>query len=72
MLRSKKPVSAFRCFNSSPEVIRPVVVKCVRFPPSLRNAVDLLFERGIDLSYETVRFWWNRFGRKIHDFSDVA
>jgi transposase-like protein len=21
-----------------------------------------LFERGIDLSYETVRYWWNRFG----------
>jgi putative transposase len=23
---------------------------------------DLLFERGIDISHETVRFWWNRFG----------
>ena len=23
---------------------------------------DLLFERGIDLCHETVRFWWNRFG----------
>jgi putative transposase len=28
----------------------------------LRNVEDLLFERGIDVSYETVRFWWNRFG----------
>jgi putative transposase len=22
----------------------------------------LLFERGIDISHETARFWWNRFG----------
>ena len=34
----------------------------VRFPLSLRNVEDLLFERGIDLSHETIRFWWNRFG----------
>jgi putative transposase len=29
---------------------------------SLRQAEDLLFERGIDICHETVRFWWNRFG----------
>jgi putative transposase len=34
----------------------------VRFPLSLRNVEDLLFERGIDICHETVRFWWNRFG----------
>ena len=34
----------------------------VRYPLSLRNVEDLLFERGIDLCHETVRFWWNRFG----------
>ena len=33
-----------------------------RFPLSLRNVEDLLFERGYDLCYETVRLWWNRFG----------
>ena len=27
-----------------------------------RNVEDLLAERGIDISHETVRFWWNRFG----------
>ena len=32
------------------------------FPLSLRNVKDLLAERGIDISHETVRFWWNRFG----------
>ena len=33
-----------------------------RFPLSLRAVEDLLFERGIDICHETVRFWWNRFG----------
>ena len=49
-------------FNSSPEVIRLVVMMYVRYPLSLRNVEDLLAERGIDVSHETVRFWWNRFG----------
>jgi len=34
----------------------------VRFPLSHRNVEDLLHERGIDISRETVRLWWNRFG----------
>ena len=56
------PANPFRCFNSSPEVIRLVVMMYVRFPLSLRNVEDLLFERGIDICHETVRLWWNRFG----------
>jgi putative transposase len=52
----------FRYFNSSPEAIRLVVMMYVRYPLSLRNVEDLLTERGIDISHETVRFWWNRFG----------
>src|ERR1700691_5926082 len=52
----------FRYFNSSPEVIRLVVMMYVRYPLSLRNVEDLLAERGIEISHETVRFWWNRFG----------
>jgi len=62
MPRPRKPASPFRYFNSSPEVIRLVVMMYVRFPLSLRNVEDLLFERGIDISHETVRHWWNRFG----------
>ena len=57
-----KPASPFKRFNSSPEVIRLVVLMYVRFPLSLRNVEDLLAERGIDNCHETVRFWWNRFG----------
>ena len=62
MPRPRKSASPFRHFNSSPEVIRLVVMMYVRFPLSLRNVEDLLFERGIDLCHETVRMWWNRFG----------
>ncbi len=54
--------SPFRYFNSSPEVIRLAVMMYIRYPLSLRQVEDLLFERGIDLCHETVRFWWNRFG----------
>jgi hypothetical protein len=52
----------FRYFNSSPEVIRLTVMMYIRYPLSLRQVEDLLFERGIDINHETVRFWWNRFG----------
>jgi len=54
--------SPFRYFKTSPEIIRLAVMLYVRFPLSLRNVEDLLHERGIDISHETVRFWWNRFG----------
>ena len=57
-----KPQNPFRYFNSSPEVIRLVVMMYIRYPLSLRNVEDLLFERGIDICHETVRLWWNRFG----------
>ena len=57
--------SPFRYFKTSPEIIRLAVMLYVRFPLSLRNVEDLLHERGIDVSHETVRFWWNRFGPMI-------
>ena len=40
--------SPFRYFNSSPEVIRLVVMMYVKYPLSLRKVEDLLAERGID------------------------
>ncbi|USG62422.1 IS6 family transposase [Sneathiella marina] len=52
----------FRYFKTSPEIIRLAVMMYVRYPLSLRQVEDLLHERGIDVSYETVRAWWNRFG----------
>ncbi|WP_286829925.1 MULTISPECIES: IS6 family transposase [Kordiimonas] len=52
----------FRYFKYSPDVIRLAVMLYVRFPLSLRQVEDLLHERGIDVSHETIRYWWNRFG----------
>ena len=54
--------SPFRYFKTSPEIIRLAVMLYIRFPLSLRNVEDLLHERGVEISHETVRYWWNRFG----------
>ena len=62
MPRRPSPPNPFRWFDSSPEVIRLVVMLYVRYPLSLRNVEDLLHERGIDICHETVRLWWTRFG----------
>ena len=58
-MRKRDP---FKYFHSSREIIRLAVILYVRFPLSLRNVEDLLHERGNDISHETVRFWWNKFG----------
>jgi putative transposase len=52
----------FKYFKTSPEISRLAVMLYVRFPLSLRNVEDLLHERGVEISHETVRFWWHRFG----------
>lgn len=52
----------FKWFKTSPEIIRLAVMMYVKFPLSLRNVDDLLHERGTEISHETVRFWWHRFG----------
>jgi len=51
----RKPASPFRYFNSLPEIIRIAELMYIRFPLSLRNVEDLLFERGVDICHETVR-----------------
>ena len=62
MARSADP---FGYFDRSPDVIRLVVMRYVRYPLSLRTVEDLLFERGIDICHETVRLWWTRFGPMV-------
>lgn len=55
--------SPFRYFKTNPDIIRLAVMLYIRFPLSLRNVEDLLHERGIDICYEVVRLWLNRFGQ---------
>jgi len=53
---------SFRYFKTSPEIIQLAVMLYVRFRLLLRNVEDLLHERGVDVSYESVRYWRHRFG----------
>jgi transposase-like protein len=45
------------------DVIRRAVWLYFRFTLSFRDVEDLMAERGIDVSYETIRFWTRKFGR---------
>ncbi|MBB3454323.1 putative transposase [Rhizobium sp. BK313] len=45
-----------------PAVISHAVWLYVRFPLSLRLVEEMLLERGIAVSYETVRSWVKKFG----------
>ena len=48
-----------------PDVIRHAVWLYARFTLSFRDVEDLLAERGLDISYETVRRWFLKFGVPI-------
>jgi len=45
-----------------PDIIRHVVWLYLRFTLSYRDVEDMLAERGLDLTYETVRRWVTKFG----------
>jgi putative transposase len=45
-----------------PAVIQEAVWLCHRFNLSHRDIEDLLAERGVEVSYESVRLWCNKFG----------
>jgi putative transposase len=45
-----------------PDIIRRAVWLYLRFTLSFRDVEDLLAERGLDVSYETVRRWVLKFG----------
>ena len=52
-------------YRFPPVIIQQVIWLYVRFTLSFRDVEDLLAERGIIVSYETVRRWVNHFGPKI-------
>jgi putative transposase len=55
MRRGMTKRSLSRYFKSSLETIRLAVMLYIRFPLSLRNVEELLHERGVEVSHETVR-----------------
>lgn len=52
-------------YHFPPEIIHQAIWLYLRFTLSFRDVEDLLAERGISLSYETVRRWVNHFGPMI-------
>jgi putative transposase len=59
--RPMKPVS-YKRHRFPPDVIRHAVWLCFRFALSLRDVEELLAQRGIEVSYETIRCWTRKFG----------
>ncbi|MGO7078939.1 IS6 family transposase (plasmid) [Rhizobium leguminosarum] len=55
------PVS-YKRYRFPPAVIAHAVWLYVRFPLSLRLVEEMLLERGIVVSYETIRCWARKFG----------
>lgn len=45
----------FRCFKTSPKIIRQAIMMYVRYPPSRWSLEGLLHERGLDNTDEVVR-----------------
>ena len=57
-----QPVS-FKRHRFPPDVIRLAVWLHFRFTLSLRDVEEMLAQRGVEASYETVRCWTLKFGR---------
>ena len=52
-------------YRFPPEIIQQAIWLYLRFTLSLRDVEDLLAERGITVSYESIRRWINHFGPMI-------
>ncbi len=54
--------TSYRYHHFPPLVIQHAVWLYLRFTRSYRDVEDLLAERGLDISYETIRRWVLKFG----------
>src|SRR3954464_6280642 len=59
-----QPISYAR-HQFPPAIIQHAVWLYLRFTRSYRDVEDLLEERGLDVSYETIRRWVGKFGPAI-------
>ena len=60
----KRPDSLYKRHRFPPEIIQHAVWLYYRFNLSSRDIEDLLAERGITVSYESIRLWCIKFGSK--------
>src|SRR5476649_2666132 len=58
-------MTSYDGYRFAPEIIHQAIWLYLRFTLSFRDVEDLLAERGISVSYETVRRWVNHFGPMI-------
>jgi transposase-like protein len=56
---------SYKGYRFPPEIIQQATWLYLRFTLSFRDVEDLLAERGVTVSYETVRRWVNHFGPMI-------
>ena len=56
---------SYRRHRFPPEIIQHAIWLYLRFTLSYRDVEELLAERGLDISYETVRRWVLKFGPLI-------
>src|SRR5690349_8750745 len=56
------PIPSYRQHRSPAEIIVHCVRLYDRFPLRFRSVEELMFERGIVVSYETIRRWCHKFG----------
>lgn len=59
-----RPIS-YKRYRFPPDVIRHAVWLYFRFTLSLRDVEELLAQRGVEVSYETIRCWTLKFGRQF-------
>ncbi len=56
---------SFKRHRFPPDIIRHSIWLYARFTLSYRDVEEMLAERGLDVSYETVRRWFLKFGSTI-------
>nr|NEH96189.1 IS6 family transposase [Rhizobium laguerreae] len=56
------PAVSYKNHRFPPQIIARAVWLYFRFPLSLRLVEEMLLERGIVVSYETIRRWGRKFG----------
>jgi putative transposase len=57
-------ISLYKRYRFPSEIIQHAVWLYYRFNLSFLDIEDLLAERGIDVSYESIRLWCNKFGAR--------
>ena len=56
---------SFKRHHFPPEIIRHSIWLHARFTLSFRDVEEMLVERGLDVSYDTIRRWFLKFGSII-------